>query len=402
MSKSTVFPGQPVFGQILDLIPSWMIGEIVEKRHSDHYFKKFKTSAHVLTMLYASMSGATCIRGVVLGLLGAGTRLLHLGMASYPRRSTISDANKTRDSAVFGDLYGALHKHYASVFPDSRTGDVRERLVIFDSTTISLFKEILKAAGRTPADGKRKGGIKAHVSVNSGTDIPQLVCCSASARNDGPFIKMAVLVKGDIAVFDMGYNNYAQFMKWSSDGIFFVTRQKANAVFTVQKDIPVPPLSDPRIVLDQQVSVIDKASGESFLVRRIVRSADEETQELVFWTNIYFLNADLIAQIYKRRWQIELLFKRLKHNFQLKYFLGDNVNAIEIQIWCCLITHLLYKVVLKKTKREWAFSNFCDLIRQHLFTYTDLHAFIEDPEKSLRSQVDKQAKENPRNQLKLF
>jgi hypothetical protein len=184
-------------------------------------------------------------------------------------------------------------------------------------------------------------------------------------------------------------------------GVFFVTRQKEGALYEVVRNIPVPPLSDQRIVSDQQIKVTDPRSGEAFLMRRIVRSGDEDSIELVFWTNIFHMNAELIAKIYKRRWQIELLFKRLKHNFQLKYFLGDNVNAVEIQIWCCLIAHLLYKLVLKGTKRKWAFSNLADLIRQHLFTYIDLPSFLNDPEKALRDRNSRDT-EGQTLQLRLF
>ena len=96
------------------------------------------------------------------------------------------------------------------------------------------------------------------------------------------------------------------------------------------------------------------------------------------------------------------MFKRLKQNFPLKYFLGDNVNAIEIQIWCCLICHLLYRVILRKTKRKWAFSNFCDVVRQHLFTYTDLAGFLADPEKILREQIRAELEKEGSRQLELF
>lgn len=403
MSKvNAILTGQPVLAQLLSLVPRQFISEIAEKHQSDHYYKNFKTFDHVVTMVYAAMSGATTIRGVVLGLLAAGERISHLGIEFHPCKSTISDANKARPSSVFADLYGSLYKFYAHLLSDSGfKSDVLERLIIIDSTTISLFKEILKAAGRPPADGKRKGGIKSHVSIESALDVPNVVCYSASAKSDSPYIGRVPLSAGDIAVFDMGYWNYARFLEWSRRGVFFVTRQKENALYEVVMDIPVPSASDPRIISDQKIKVVDKASGEVFELRRIVRSGDEESVELVFWTNIFHFNADLIAKIYKRRWQIELLFKRLKHNFPLKYFLGDNVNAIEIQIWCCLIAHLLYKVVLKGSRRKWAFSNLADLIRQHLFTYIDLTAFINDPERALREKI---ARKTPSidGQFKLF
>jgi hypothetical protein len=403
MSKVNIFPGQPIIGQVLSLIPRDLVTKTATEHQSDRYYKKFKTYEHVVTMMYAVMSGSNTIRSVVLKLLGASLRLCHLGMRYFPKRSSISDVNRNRSSEVFASLYMALYLKYAHTLPDSRSGGkVTGNLKIVDSTTISLFSEILKAVGRTPADGKRKGGIKAHTVINSGEDVPQFVCYSASAKHDGPFLKKVDVKQGDIVVFDKAYIDYGLFHNWTERKIFFVTRQKDNAQYEVIKDIPLPSALDSRIQSDQQIRITVKASGKEVLLRRIEFKDVENGSELVFWTNIFFLNADKIAKIYKKRWQIELLFKRLKQNFPLKYFLGDNQNAIEIQIWCCLIAHLLYKVILLKTKRKWAFSNLCDTLRQHLFTYIDLRGFLDDPESILRKRAERQLLEGIENQLTIF
>lgn len=403
MGKDNNFTGQPLIKQILSLIPRVRVDSIAQEHQSDRYYKKFKTFEHVVTMLYAVMSGSENLRAVVLGFLASEKRLYHLGMRYFPKRSTISDANRDRNSDVFASLYSWLHQKYSKLLPDSRNRfDVLERLKIIDSTTITLFKEILKAAGRNPADGKRKGGIKAHTVINSADGLPGFVCFSASARQDRPFLKEMNFEKGDILVFDKAYNDYAMFSDWTQEEIFFCTRQKDDARYEVVKNIPIPKDSDPRIKSDQQIRVKVPNSEKTVLLRRIEFKDKENDSDLVFLTNIFFLNADKIAQIYKRRWQIELVFKRLKQNFPLQYFLGDNVNAIEIQIWCCLIAHLLYRVILNQTKRKWAFSNFCDTIRQHLFTYTDLAAFLTDPEKILRQQIREQLNKQDSSQLALF
>lgn len=403
MSKDKTFTGQPIIRQILCLIPRAMVENIALNHQSDRYYKKFKSFNHVVTMLYAVMSGAENLRAVVLGLLASEKRLYHLGISHFPKRSTISDANRERSSGVFAALYSSLHKKYAGLLPDSRNRhDVLERLKIIDSTTITLFKEILKAAGRTPANGKRKGGIKAHTVIDSGGNLPQFVCFSASARHDRPFLKDMKFEKGDILTFDKAYNDYQMFGDWTQMGIFFCTRQRESALYEVVADFPIADACDQRIKSDRQIRIKIKESGKVLLLRRIEFKDEESGRYLVFWTNIFFLNADKIAQIYKRRWQIELIFKRLKQNFPLKYFLGDNVNAIEIQIWSCLIAHLLYRVILSKIKRKWAFSNLCDLIRQHLFTYTDLAAFLAAPERILRQQIRDSLKKVESKQLALF
>jgi Transposase DDE domain/Domain of unknown function (DUF4372) len=403
MGKDSNFLGQPVFGQIVSLVPAKLVAEIAAKRLSDRYYKKFKTFDHVLTMLYAAMSGVDTLRAVELGLMGASTRLAHVGMARIPPRSTISDGNKLRSSEVFADIYQALNLYYRPLLSDSRLeNEVFSRLSIIDSTTMSLFKDILKAAGRSPASGKRKGGIKAQVTMDSATGLPKVVRFSSGASADTPYMKKAKLAKGDIAVFDMGYCDYGVFRSWGIEGIHFVTRQKENALFTVVTDFELSELCAPCIGSDQIIEVVDPGSKECFQLRRIVRKAEGDSQELVFWTNILTLNPGKIAAIYKQRWQIELLFRCLKQNFPLQYFLGDNRNAIEIQIWCCMIAHLLYKVILHQNKTKWAFSNFCDLIRQHLFTYINLAEFVKNPERALRDKIKTKARSPDTGQYQLF
>ena len=403
MGKSNIFVGHPVFGQIISLIPASLVSGAASKLQSDRYYKAFKTYDHLVTMLYAAMSGANTLRSVALGLLAADTKLHHIGLAKAPPRSTISDGNKGRPSKVFEEVHRRLYEYYKPLFSDSRLADdILGRLKLVDSTTISLFKDILKAVGRTPADGRRKGGIKAHVTLDTTTGLPRLVIFSASASSDNPHLDKAGLVRGDIAVFDMGYCNYGRFMRMGEDGISFVTRQKDGSLYTVLAELPVSEFCGDMIASDQVIEVVDPESKKSYKLRRIVRKADDKNQELVFWTNIMTLNPDTIAKIYKHRWTIELLFRSLKQNFPLKYFLGDNQNAIEIQIWCCLISHLLYRVLLKQTKAQWAFSNLCDLIRQHLFTYIAIIPFLDNPEKALSDRAEARNKGPDPNQISLF
>lgn len=120
--------------------------------------------------------------------------------------------------------------------------------------------------------------------------------------------------------------------------------------------------------------------GNLFSLRRIAFWYDKHHKVYEFITNNYDLNADKITEIYKNRWQIETMFKRLKQNFPLKYFLGDNQNAIEIQIWVSLIIQLIMLVIQRKAKRKWAYSNMMSVIRYHLMTYIDLFKFLKNPE----------------------
>ena len=152
------------------------------------------------------------------------------------------------------------------------------------------------------------------------------------------------------------------------------------------------------ISYDQLILLGGKSVIEKVPARKITYLDKKSGKELTFVTNNTRMKASTIAGIYKRRWQIECLFKRLKQNYPLKYFLGDSENAIKIQIWCSLITDILIKAVKDKVKRKWSFSNIASMIRLHLMTYIHLIKFLQTPEKILRLY------QHPvqRNQLLLF
>lgn len=385
MNKNTNFTGQPIFGQILKMIKRGKINTISRKEGTDKYYKKFTTYKHLVTMLYLAFQGCTSIREVTTGMLACTTRLLHLGLDYCPKRSTLSDANRKRASNVFMAIYMSLYLEYSIFLSDSRLSKIDlKRLFIVDSTTISLFKAILKGAGRKPKGSKQKGGIKAHTMINAYENVPCLVRYSAAAKHDHTFLKDIDLPEGSIIVFDKAYNDYLQYRRFTDSGIWFVTLQKENAVYQVGEEFDIPDNIDDGVLKDEEIMLTYKENGQEkqLRVRRIAYWAEDKQKLLIFITNNFGLFADIIALIYKKRWQIETLFKQLKQNFPLKYFLGDNVNAIEIQIWVSLIANLLLSVIASRTKRSWAFSNMASIIRQHLMNYIDIYKFLNDPEKA--------------------
>jgi IS4 transposase len=231
--------------------------------------------------------------------------------------------------------------------------------------------------------------------INVLEDVPQLVRFSSAARHDHSFLSELELAKGSFVVFDKGYTDYKQYHSWSGQGIFFVTRQKDNATWEQVQEYDMDDSVDAGVIKDEQIMV--NKDGQDILLRRIAYYHVAQNRTYIFLTNNMELPADKIAEIYKNRWQIESMFKRLKQNFPLKYFLGDNQNAIEIQIWVSLIAQLLMLVVQRKAARQWAFSNMVGIIRYHLTSYIDLFSFLNNPEKSWQELTTK-----PPDQLMLF
>ena len=398
MNKSSYFFGQSVFGQLISFIDLNKI-KIVAKQHmSDHYVKKFDTSDHLISMLFSTFAHCTSLREVAASMLGLKGKMSHFQLKNIPYKSTLSDANKRRSHLVFQDIYYSLLKEYHPIISDSRQSYAWEnRLEIIDSSTISLFKDILSCVGRKPITGKRKGGIKVHTQINLQEKVPKLIWFSAATTHDKQFLKHLQLEKGKIAVFDKGYNDYKTFDEFTQNDIFFVTRLKSNAVYETVKENEIPTYIDDSVIKDEIIHVDVKENGKYLKtteLRKITYWDNENKRFFEFITNLNGMNALHIALIYKKRWQIELLFKQLKQNFPLKFFLGDNENAIKIQIWCTLIVNLLLTVIHKKIKRKWAFSNLASFCRLHLFNYIHLMKFLENPEKDWIKEYDPQLQLN--------
>jgi len=390
MGKSTNFSGQPIFNQMLKFIDKSEIRKIAKKHGAERYVKKFTTYNHVVVLLFVALEGYHSIREVILGLLANAHKLSHLGLSYLVRRSTFSEANQRRTSKVFGDIYMSVYRSHVSDLADSRLSDADlRRLYIMDSTTISLFKDILKGVGRNPKEGKKKGGIKAHTIIKASENVPCLVRYSEAARHDHMFLEeVFTLAAGSIITFDKGYVDYAQYEAFTKSSIWYVTRLKDNALYEARKEFDIPDNADSGVLKDEEIILCygDKKELEH-RSRRIAYWDSENERLFEFITNNFELSAEKVALIYKRRWQIELLFKQLKQNFPLKYFLGDNENAIEIQIWTAMLANLLITLVRSQVKRSWAFSNLVSVIRQQLMNYINIYCFLEDPEGSWREII---------------
>jgi DDE family transposase/uncharacterized protein DUF4372 len=389
MIQSNNISGKPVIRQVLNFIPRDLVYWTAAQHHTDRYTKTFTSYDHLITMLYAVLSDCSSLRELSTAMLACEGKLNHLGIDYFPKRSTLSDANRRRTHHFFEDVYYALLKKYKPVLSDSCSYKAPlDRLFIMDASTITLFNDILKATSKA-VNGKKKGGLKIHTLINSNEDVPCLINLTAAALSDLDFTDQVNLPAGSWLVFDRGYRDYNFFKRLTKSNIFFVTREHTNAVYDIQSmgftDEKAEPLKK-----DWHVHTIHK--GGKLCLRRIVWYDSLHKRTLVFLTNNFELAAPTIAALYKQRWQIELLFKRLKQNFCIKYFLGDSVNAIKIQVWVCLIAHLILKVIqqLSKRKTKWSFSALAALIKYHLMSYIRLFDFLKNPLASFQVLSTKQ------------
>jgi len=387
MSKNTNknLIGQPILTQVLSLVNRNKFSGLAKKHGSDRYYKKFSTWTHFVSIMFGIYSRCDSVTEIVEGMIGCVGKLGHFGLKEVPPKSTITDGNRERDSKFFESLYFSLVKRYSSFLSSSRTlGLSIKELFIVDSTTIQLFSNLVfKGVGRNPKDGgKKKGGLKVHMLIDALQDVGRFVKITAAKVHDSKFLNELVLNPFSMVVFDRAYNHYKLFAKWTGKQIWFVTRMKDNAVYEVVQIISENklPEGEAGVLKEEKVNLCYKENNkdkelQKLLLRRI-NYRDEKGRLYVFITNNMALTAQDIADIYKQRWQIELLFKKMKQNFQLHCFYGESENAIRIQIWCTLIAQLLLTVLQRKTKTKKAFSTIACLVRQHLLSYLNLEELL--------------------------
>jgi hypothetical protein len=329
------------------------------------------------------------------GLRALGGKLNHLGLDKAPAKSTACDGLRNRNNKFFEDLYFSLVKHYQSFLSDSRTfGLTFKEVLLIDSTTVRLFSDILKGVGRNPkGDGKKKGGLKVHMLIDAVQSVGRFIKVTAAKVHDKNFLKSIELISHSMVVFDKAYNYYNQFALWTQNQVYFVTRIKSNAVYTIievnrshyRKKGQAKVLSDEIIELEyhpeDENGIINLKIKKKLRLRK-VSYQDERNRYFEFLTNNFDIEAEEVAFLYKKRWGIEILFKKMKQNFQLHFFYGENVNAIYTQVWCTLIAQLLLTVTQKIAQAKKAFSVVASLVRIHLISLLDVNELLRSTKRS--------------------
>lgn len=393
------FVGQPIFKQIMNLVEKVDINGLIRRHESDYYYKSFKTRTHLFTMLFGILSRCDSMNEICEGLRAMSGKLNHLGMGQAPAKSTACDGLRNRSHKFFEELYFTLVKHYHSFLSDRRTfGLTFKEVLLIDSTTIRLFSDILKGVGRNPrGDGKKKGGLKVHMLIDAVQSVGRFIKITAAKVHDSQFLKSLELISHSMVVFDKAYNYYQQFALWTQNQVYFVSRLKSNAVYTVieikrthyRKKGVAKVLSDEIIELEYHPE--DKAGNiqtniTNKLRLRKVCYQDERNRYYEFLTNNFEITAEEVAFLYKKRWGIEILFKKMKQNFQLHYFYGENENAIYTQVWCTLIAQLLLTVIQKIAQAKKAFSVVASLVKIHLISLLDVYELLRSTNRSYNTR----------------
>ena len=400
MSKSSNFFGQPIYGQLIKSLDRKKIVEISRKHGGEKYVKSFDGYTHLLTMLYAVIQRFDSLREIETSMTAEVRKLHHVGIDTVPKRSTLSDANARRSEKFFGEVYRGLYDENRDILSsDSRRGGTEEwvkRLRIIDSTTVSLFSNtIFKGVGRHPRTGKKKGGIKVHAVIHANEGVPCDVQFTSAATNDSFMLAPSHYSHNEITAMDRAYINYAKFEELTDRGVVYVSKMKKNLNYEVLVDCMH---QSPRGLMEYREQVVVFRKGGINHIARIITYVDikkgKQPKLISLLTNDFDMPLETIVAIYRRRWQIESLFKQIKQNFPLRYFYGESANAIKIQIWVTLIANLLLSVLQSTLQRRWSFSGLATMVRIVLMYYLNLEKFLNQPDADLNNMLA-EASESP-------
>jgi hypothetical protein len=364
-----------LFSQLVALFRRQQFYGLVIEHGAERYSKGFSSWDHFVAMLFCQLAQAKSLREICGGLACTMGKLRHLGMKDAPKKSTLSYANAHRPWQMFRDLFYETLKTCKMSAPKNHKFRFKNKLLSLDSTTIALCLTLFPWAEFR----RTKGAVKLHLLLDHDGYFPTYAYVSNGKKHDVTIARRISLPPGSIVAMDRGYNDYKLFASWTENGIYFVTRMKDNADYTVVDWGPIPITGD--VLSDQLIRFNGYYAQKScpHILRRVVVWDKENEREIVLLTNHLKFGANTIAAIYKDRWQIELFFKALKQNLKVKTFVGTTENALYIQIWTALIAMLLIKYLQFKSKLGWALSNLVAFLRWNLFTYRDLWEWIDNP-----------------------
>lgn len=362
-----------IFSQLLKLFSRADFEKAVSKHKASRAAKGFECWTQFVAMLFCQLGRAHSLREICGGLASVEGKLNHLGVERAPARSTLAYANAKRPWELFEEVFMCLlQRCQAAAGP--KPFRFKNKLYSMDATVIDLCLEIFDWAKFRRA----KGAIKLHLLLDHDGCLPCFASITEGRTHEIRVARTMDWPPGSIVAMDRGYVDYALLDSFQERGVFFVTRLKDNARFTLEGELSEAKAG---ILGDHLINLPGSAANYKpvRLLRKVIVWDAAAGREIVLLTNNLELAASTIGAIYKQRWQIELFFKAIKQNLKIKTFVGTSSNAVHIQIWTALIAILLLKYLQIRSAMAWSLSNLVALLRMNLFVHRSLWEWIDHP-----------------------
>ena len=384
--------GRTIFSQIMDHMPMHEFYRCVERYHGSYKVQHFSCWDHFLCMAFAQLTYRESLRDIVSCLSSQQSKLYHLGFRGRIRRSTLSDANNTRDWRIYADFAAVLIKIAKKLYHDEPFGiEIENTVYALDSTTIDLCLSMFPWAQFR----QTKAAVKIHTQLDLRGNIPSVLAISDGKMHDVNALDLLTVEPGAFYVFDRGYIDFSRLYRLAQPCAYFVTRSKSNMMFnrvySHEVDKKLGTLCDQTIHL----SGVSTSKDYPDMLRRVKYHDEESNRSFVFITNNFVIPPLTVAQLYKSRWQVELFFKWIKQHLRIKAFYGTSVNAVKTQTWIALCTYLLVAIMKKRLRLQSSLYTILQILSVSLFEKLPVYQALTNPQPA--SQLHR-----PDNQLSLF
>jgi hypothetical protein len=381
---------KPVIRQILDLVPHWLFRSCTNTYKTHKGVHNYRTYDQFVTLTFGQLNKCQSLNDISTGIGVSEIFINDLGLSQSHARSTMSDGNKKRDWQVFESLYYRLLSHYKSVLKQHHNTHIIEEIKgkvvkLIDSSTISLCLAMFDWAEFRTA----KGGIKLHTSWDYNLMIPDVVNITEAKVHDRYGLKQLIFPKDTIIVEDRAYFDFELMLNRIKAENVFVTRIKSNTLYETIEELELADDVDQNILKDEIIQLTSVRAIETGIsehkLRLIHVYKEDENKVIAIITNQLDWEYNTIAALYKKRWDIELFFKALKQNLQVKTFWGTSENAVKSQIYVALINYLLLELIKRTiSKKAVAFSNLTEKVRFCLYHYLSLDYVCNEVREGVR------------------
>jgi len=361
--------GRTVFSQLIEFLPHQEFQKCIARYCGDRYLKKLSCWDQYLAMAFAQLTYRESLRDIEACLRSIGGKLYHMGFRSHVARSTLADANESRDWRIYADFAQVLIAIARPLYARDPIGiDLDQSLYALDSTTIDLCLSLFPWAKFR----KHKAAVKMHTLLDLHGNIPTFIRVTSGAVHDVNLLDEIMPEAGAFYVMDRGYIDFQRLFVFTLSAAFFVVRTKSNVLLQRRYSQPVDKTTG--VCSDQIVilSSFESASVYPDALRKVSYRDAETGKRLKFLTNNFTLPALTIARIYKQRWQVELFFKWIKQHLRIKAFYGTSENAVKTQIWIAVSVYVLVAIARKRLGLETSLYQILQILSLTLFEKTPI------------------------------
>lgn len=384
--------GKTIFSQVMEFLPLHEFHKCVERYSGNYKVQKFLCLDQYLCMAFAQLTFRESLRDIVVCLQSCRSKLYHMGIRGSVSRSTLADANDSRDWRIYADFAQILIHRARQLYLEEPFGvDLENTVYALDATTIDLCLALFPWAYFR----KNKGAIKLHTLLDLRGLIPSFIEITDGKVADVSILDILIPEAGSFYIMDRGYLDFARLYAMHQARATFITRIKSNTQYQRLYSCPVDKTTGLRC--DQTIVLTGVQSAQNYPEQlRLIKFFDSETKKYFkFLTNNFNIDALTVAQLYKCRWKVELFFRWIKQHLRIKAFFGTSENAVRTQVWIAISVYVLVAIIKKRLHLKPSLYTILQIFSVNIFEKTPVLQLLTK-NKNNEIQLDND------NQLKLF